>query len=382
MPFTGKATYDGGSSLPEQAEDIADLVAIAAGSETPLLDLLGDTAQPARGVLHEWLEDAPIPATAEVASWDGTWLTVTDAGRLRVHDQIRFPGIEEILLVAEMDGADARLVRGYGGTPADAVPTAGDIIEVIGNASLEGADAAAPRFTVRQRRSNVTQIFAATVEVSGSELAARQAGVADELEYQKAMRLRELVRELESSVINGVADAAPPGGNPAGDATTPRTMRGIIASLATHRFAPGVAGFPADTTLTETQLNLALRRVWESGGTSVDTIVVGGRQKRAINAFTAGSRRFAGSSETFRDTLAVYESDFGVCDIVMSRHVPHDTVLLLDRARIGVMPLAGRSFNYRSLARTGDREAGQIVGEYTTELRNEACHGLIRGLSV
>ena len=60
--------------------------------------------------------------------------------------------------------------------------------------------------------------------------------------------------------------------------------------------------------------------------------------------------------------------------------MPTGAVLLLDSSRASVMPLAGRSFGYKPLARTGDREAGQVIGEYTMELRNEACHGLITGL--
>ena len=48
----------------------------------------------------------------------------------------------------------------------------------------------------------------ATVEVSGSELAARQLGVSDELDYQKAARLRELLRDLENCIVNGRAAGA------------------------------------------------------------------------------------------------------------------------------------------------------------------------------
>jgi hypothetical protein len=53
----------------------------------------------------------------------------------------------------------------------------------------------------------------------------------------------------------------------------------------------------------------------------------------------------------------------------------------LDSSRIQVLPLAGRSFHYRPLAATGDFEKGQLLGEYTLELRNEAAHGVIRGLT-
>ena len=44
MPFTGKATYSAGATLPEIAEDVADLVSIVSPHETPLLDLLGAIA--------------------------------------------------------------------------------------------------------------------------------------------------------------------------------------------------------------------------------------------------------------------------------------------------------------------------------------------------
>jgi hypothetical protein len=142
-----------------------------------------------------------------------------------------------------------------------------------------------------------------------------------------------------------------------------------------------VGGFPADTTLTEAQLNLALRSIWEAGGGGVDLIVVGGKVKRAINGFITTNKRYFNSTESYKDMVSAYESDFGVCRVVLSRHVPAGTVMLLDSSRINVLPLAGRSFAFKALARTGDRESGQVVGEYTLELRNEASHGVISGLA-
>ena len=379
MPFTGKATYSAGTELPEIAEDVADLVAIAAPTETPLLDALGDPARAAHSVLHEWLEDAPLPNSTVVAGFaDGDTLVVQHPERLRVYDQLRVAGFNEVLRVEALSSAGAATVsRGYGGTSLTGDPAPGQVVTVIGNAALEGADAGPARFSTRARRTNVTQIFASTVEVSGSELAVRQLGVRSEIDYQKAMRTRELLRDLENSVINGVADETTPAGSAAG----PRTMRGLLAGVTTHRFAPAANGFPADVDLTEEQLNLALRGVWQDAGGGVDLIVVGGRQKRAINRFVATGRRFTGGGETYKDLLSVYESDFGVCRVILSRWVPAGTVMLLDSSRIGVLPLAGRSFAYKPLARTGDRESGQVIGEYTLELRNENAHGLITGLA-
>jgi hypothetical protein len=79
--------------------------------------------------------------------------------------------------------------------------------------------------------------------------------------------------------------------------------------------------------------------------------------------------------------VSVYESDFGVARVILSRWCPPDTVMLLDSSRLDVLPLAGRSFHYKPLASTGDSEVGQLIGEYTLEMRNEAAHGVIRGLA-
>jgi hypothetical protein len=282
------------------------------------------------------------------------------------------------MLVTGIDTANSRLtiVRGYGGTTAEALADT-SVVQIIGNASLEGDDAGTARFTSRSRKTNYTQIFGATVEVSGSELAVRQLGVADELDYQKQQRTRELLRDLENCVINGRAPAA----NPQGSSSARRTMRGLLASISSNLFSPGVDDFPDDASLTEEQLNLALREIWKSSSGQVDLIVVNGQEKRAINSFAAAKRQVTSKETSFRDLVNIYESDFGMCRVVMSRWVQPGTVLLLDSSRIDVMNLVGRSFHYKPLARTGDKESGQLVGEYTLEFRNENAHGLISGFT-
>lgn len=91
-------------------------------------------------------------------------------------------------------------------------------------------------------------------------------------------------------------------------------------------------------------------------------------------------RSYGADDVSYRDLVSMYESDFGVCRVVLSRAMPAGAALLLDSARINVLPLAGRSFHYKPLAAGGDYEAGQVIGEYTLELRNENAHGFITGL--
>ncbi|MEM6333745.1 MAG: DUF5309 family protein [Planctomycetota bacterium] len=376
MPFTGKATYSAGPDLPETLEDVSDVIGIVSPYETPLLDHLGDPQRAATSTVHEWLEDSLLPNTDTIndgslsADTSSTSITVANGDRFRVGDQIQTADSREAIFVTAVSGNDLTVVRGYGSTTAAAIDD-GDELRILGNAALEGDDAPAARFTNRTRQQNVTQIFTAGVEVSGSQLATRQIGVADEMDYQKQERLRELLRDLENCVINGVAPAA----DAQGSATVRRTMNGIVPMLANQ--ATDAAGAQLD----EPTLNDALRATWEASSGNVDTIVVSGYQKRQINSFIASARGYDARNTRYRDLLSVYESDFGVCRVVLSRWVPADCVLMLDSSRLDVMPLQGRSFAFKPLASGGDREAGQVVGEYTLELRNPQAHGMLTNLA-
>jgi len=382
MAFTGKATYSAGTTLPELAEDVSDLIGIISPYETPLLDALGDPMRDATSTHHEWLEDELLPNKDAIN--DSTYtdpaadtdFVVDNGSRFRVGDQIQVEGSEELMLVTGINGDTLTVVRGYAGTtPEDLADN--QVINILGNAALEGDDKPDARFTNRSRFGNYTQIFTATVEVSGTDIAASQLGLADELDFQKQERLRELIRDLENTVING----GKPTSNPEGSGSVRRSMRGIIPHLASNVFHTGDSGFPSGTGLDETKVNYVLREIWKISNGNVDLIVVGGFQKRQINAFCADSRTYAANDTTFTNMVSVYESDFGVCRIVTSRWIPQDAALFLDSSRISVLPLAGRSFHFKPLASSGDYECGELIGEYTVELKNEAAHGLIRDLS-
>jgi len=382
MAFTGKATYTAGTALPELAEDVADVVGLVSPQETALLDALGDPLREATSIHHEWLEDELLPNKDAIndATWSNpasdTTFNVDNGSRFRIGDQVQVEGSEELLFVTAVSGNSLTVVRGYAGTtPENLVDNA--VLNILGNAALEGADKPNARFTNRVRCGNYTQIFTASVEVSGSDMAAGHLGLADEMDYLKQERLREMIRDLENTVINGGQPAA----DPQGSGTVRRTMKGIIQHLSTNLFHTGDTGFPSGDDLDEAKINYVLRKIWENSSGNVDLIVVGGFQKRKINAFCSDSRSYGANDTKFTDMVGVYESDFGICRIVTTRYVPQDAVLFLDSSRISVLPLSGRSFHFKPLASSGDYECGELIGEYTLELKNEAAHGLIRDLT-
>jgi len=382
MAFTGKATYSAGTTLPELAEDVSDLVGIISPYETPLLDALGDPLREARSTHHEWLEDELLPNKDAIN--DSTFtdpdvdtdFVVDNGSRFRVGDQIQVEGSEELMLVTAISTNTLTVVRGYAGTTAENLAD-NQVINILGNAALEGADKPSTRFINRSRCGNYTQIFSAAVEISGTDMAANQLGLADEMDYQKQERLRELIRDLENTVING----GQPASNPEGSGSVRRSMKGIIQHLSTNVLHDDDTGHPSNDVLDEDTINFMLRQIWENSSGNVDLIVCGGFQKRKINAFAGNSRTYGANDTTFTDMVSIYESDFGICRIVTSRWMPQDAVLFLDSSRINVLPLAGRSFYFKPLASSGDYECGELIGEYTVELKNEAAHGLIRDLT-
>ena len=388
MAFSGKATYAAGVELPELAEDVSDIIGIVSPFETPLLAHLGDARRAAISTVHEWIEDTLLPNFDHINQTlftpdpeSATSITVDNGDRFQIGDLVRPEGYTEVMLVTGVATNTLTVTRGYGGTtPATLADNMK--LHIIGNAGLEGADAPDARFTSRTRNQNYTQIFTASVSVSGTMQAVRAHGVADEADYQKQERLRELLRDLENTVINGVA----PSSTQQGSGTVRRSMNGIGALISTNAFEPGVGGFPdgggaSGDALTEGLINEGLKQIWEQSSGAVDTILLNGNQKRAFNQLIDGQRQYGAADDRISNLVNSYESDFGVCRVVVSRWVPSDTVLLLDSSRIQVMPLQGRSFHYKPLSATGDSVEGLVLGEYTLEFKNEAAHGVIRGLS-
>ncbi|MCA8916644.1 MAG: DUF5309 family protein [Planctomycetes bacterium] len=376
MSFTGKATYDAGASLPELVDDVSDLVGLISPFDTPLLDAIGSPRFAAKSTRHEWFEDQLNPNFDAVNNGAGyadsdTSIIVDDGSVFRTGDLVKPDASEEIIQVTAISTNTLTVTRGYGGsTPAALVDD--QKLTVIGHAALEGEDAASANYRARSRKENYSQIFTETVTISGSMDAVGLHAVEREFDYQVIQRLRELMRSLEQTVICGYKAAS----SPEGSAAVRRTMGGLL------QFITGSVDDASAAALTEDILNASLRNVWDMGGRPT-AIVCNGFQKRKISSFIQSSRRYEPESAALRNVVDVYESDFGVQRVVLSRWVPADKILLLDLDKLQVMPLQGRSFFVKPLAESGDFRKAQLIGEYTLEILNggDGGHGVITNLA-
>jgi len=373
MAFSGRATYSNDTLI---GEDVSDLVSTISPFETPLLDFLGDAPQSATNVLHEWVEDSLNPGTllassAIASATADTAFRVNGTGNnLQVGDILRMVGgnviaNEELMQVTVVTGANSITVsRGFGSVGPSSLAVGGSL-ELVSNASLEGADVSGDISLNRSRQYNFVQQFQKPIEVSDTQRSVNNlGGIDDEYSYQLEQRTKEILRDLEKAVILGAAS-----GNSFGSLTAYRSMKGIWRSIATNQQTTTAA-------LTETFLgDTIVKSAWDNGGDDVDLIVADAEWKRAIDGFIDSRIRVTDDADTFRTEVTYYESSFGRQVVLPpNRHMPYKSAMVLASDRIEVVPLQGRSFQHESLAKTGHATKGVVVGEYTVAVMNESGH--------
>ena len=241
------------------------------------------------------------------------------------------------------------------------------------SAAIEGTSANYSDLTPPARRNNVTQIIQTTFRVSGTERAVRVAGVGDPMEYQAAKALRDWKNKLEYSIVNA--------SRASGDSGVGRTMAGIQNIVTSH-----ATGRLSGTSLSETEFNAMVFDVASDVGTNdvFDLVVTTLQLRQKLSTFTAGSTRYVDASDKkLVRPVMVYESDFGVHrvfghkDVRSAAATPGPTIIGLkeDKWRLAYLRPPVREM----LAKDGDRENGEIVGEATLEFLAERANAIRYG---
>lgn len=326
--------------------------------------------KPVTQTKHEWDEDSLNPTSLTVAagglSTASTVLIIPSAQQSRVtagtllFDQLS--GKNEVLQVTGRSGVSATITRGYGGTSAE-THAATATWDIISHPRPEGMEGPKDESVVRTRSYNYTQIFSKGVKLTGTALSIEHNGIAKEDTYQIDKRMRELIRELDRTCILGIRSATNHSDTVYG------TMGGVMDFI--KHASSGNTNSTAET-LTPSVLNAMVKQIWDDGG-SPDIVLVGGTQKQKISTFDQEFRRTTLDSRRAGFTVEEFVSDLGInLRVVVDRWVPSDYCFVLDSSKIMIKPLQGRSFFLEKLAKTGDAENWQIIGEYTMEVKNAA----------
>lgn len=265
-----------------------------------------------------------------------------------------------------------------------------DLRAAAQDTALEGADAPSDENRVRAGVSNIVQIHHETVGVSYTKLAAtgQKSGVnndasnpvRNELDWQVEQMLKQMVRDVEFSFIQGTYQ------KPA-DNTTARKTRGLLSAITTNVIAKdGGAGSPV--ALSEEDVLDLLQSVWDNGGiqeSETATILVNSVQKRKLTKIFVTDKGYQEASRNVGGVnVQTIETDFGRLNIMLDRHMLASAlaVVSLEQCMPVYQEIPGKGhFFAEPLARTGAKDRTQLYGEVGLAYGNEKAHGKITNLT-
>lgn len=255
--------------------------------------------------------------------------------------------------------------------------------EVVGdNAQAEAADAPADASTDPVRIQNVTQIFAKTAKISGSETADNLKRVGgNRMNRELTKKMKALKNDIEYALVRGTIAS----GVASSSAASARRLKGVKSFITTN--ATNVSG----TSLTETILNDLFELSWNQGA-NIDAVYTPMKGKRRISAFTAGATKQVDTKDRrLVNAVDVYESDAAkLVKLFPHRHV---TVGIgaggassdyVTTATPGFDLLALQEDTWatawyrkpftKELAVTGDFSAKEVITELTLEALQQAAN--------
>lgn len=360
------------------AIDMSDTLGMISPFDVPLLQIIGKDSlkTPCVATKHEWLEDELRPlnsAVATVGEFTGTGAVSTStvtAGQgvyLRAGDIILIDS--ELMLIGAVSTDTLTIAaggRGYGGSTAAAHLTLA-AITLIGNVNVQDAAQGASRTTTKSGLFNYTQIYEDTVVVTSTAQAIKKYVEQNEMSGQLERALKVAWIQMERTLLHG-RKVAPSSG-------VASAMDGILVRITTNAYAK------AGAALTEEFVIQMLQDSWTQGG-EMTHLFVGAFQKRQMNKFLDSMRMTTRTDRVAGATVDTYSSEFGTVDIVLDRNMPADTVLGIDKSKIGFGPLRDHALSAAPVeTSTRLKDAVQIIGQYTSETRNQLAHGKITGLS-
>lgn len=320
---------------------------------------------------YEWLEDqyparsATLnDATNITNSTTTTTVAVNTVARFQVGDVVDIDG--EYLHVTSISGGTLTVVRGFGGTTqATHASTATAYIRFT--ARLEGADSSASPTEEVSSTTNCTQIFHKEILMSANTQTIPVYGMSDPWTYEMNKKMDILMEELDRVPFYGKRAV--------GSATAARSAGGFSQFITTNHTDLNSAA------LTQKSIDDELENCFDNGGRP-NLIFCGAWAKRKINDLYKGFVRTERSENVggiFVDRLLHPILNYEI-EVIVDRHCVNTDLWMVDDRYAGY--LTYRPFEFEPLAKTGDADKGQVIGEYGFVLAHEKAHARISEISL
>jgi hypothetical protein len=211
------------------------------------------------------------------------------------------------------------------------------------------------------------------VNVARTKQKMAEYGIASWKEYMIDKYMKELMMYLNKLPYYGKRSSSTSTGG-AGTSSVARTAGGLRTFITTNLKDCSSAA------LTRKVIDDMLEDVWGYGG-KPDLIITSSWAQRKLNDFYEGFIMTDPNYQIGGNIVSKlrHPIDGSFLDILVDRHCPTNELWILQRDKIAFYPFD--PFFYEDLAKTGDAEKGQVVGEYGFIVANEKAHALVHTFS-
>lgn len=216
-------------------------------------------------------------------------------------------------------------------------------------AFAEGSETDAFQQSVRRELNNILQIFKKAVSISGTAQAIQTGRFSEEV----SDRLLELKINLEKILINGTKDD--------GSVTGIRKMSGLLEFADPANAVNGTNGQILEL------LKTAMQKLWKNDlAEGQHYAFVNAEIKEYIDEYFKSNYSYQHKTTDFGLVVETIQTNYGQLNVVLSKHIPEDQVLVFNDSYVDMVTL--REAHFEPLAKTGDNTKGQIVGEYSIKV--------------
>ena len=205
--------------------------------------------------------------------------------------------IRDVITTLAVDEHPITNIIGREGTTDINPKSPEDALSAIDNANAYAENDAAPAAadTARTLNENYCQLMMKTAEVSDTQNAIAQYGMASELAYQTTKKVRELLRDGESTLISDQAAQAPTDAN-----GRVAKMAGMTTLISTNTSAA----------FSQAAYDAMIVDIMGYGG-SPSVAYMDATRKTAVGAWTTPYTRYSENIKTLTQEVLVYQSDIG-----------------------------------------------------------------------
>ena len=393
FPLSTYSAATGSGQTEVQKRAITDYITLIDPADSVFIESMGGLDSGAKKFRFvnfphtkvEWIEDTREAMTvglntAMTTSDTACELLTASAHAVQVGQILMFGNVaprEKVLVTAvASNGTSLTVVRNYGFSFNASPSVLGSAqtvilntaIELIGLARVEGAISDRLGFTVRTTNYNHTQIVQREIKVSRSQNQISQYGIREEFDYQSNKAIPHLMRLLSKTVYHGVRDA--------GEFTKPRSMGGLSVFVTTAGNVNASTG-----AITQAKFENVLKSAYLNGGTPTKAFVSPTNMQTIKNLYDGATTgmRYDTKEKTIGMTIEKILTPYGTLDLIMDRYAPDSSIYILDPEHVCFITYY--PFTSEPLAKTGDFQVGEVVGEFTMCVRMDKAHAALTGIT-